>query len=253
MSDFFVPDRLTGKVVVITGAASGIGLACAHRYAREGASVVLADLSPAGEQVAAAVRANGGQAAFCRTDVSDDAQVQALLDFAVRAYGPVHVWHNNAYWSVFQTIVNQTLEEFDRTVAVSLRGYWLGAKVAVTHMLAHGGGLILNTGSVQSYLGERGFSAYQVVKAGILGLTRSVAVDHAPGIRCVMVAPGLIRTPANDRLTPEQLQQVLAAIPAARMAEPHELAGLCAYLASDEADYITATTVVIDGGYLHSH
>lgn len=253
MSDFFVCDRLKGNVVVVTGAASGIGQACAERYAREGAKVVLADVAATGEAVAAAIRSTGADAAFCRTDVSDEQQVRALLSFALETFGSVDVWHNNAYWSVFQSIVDQTVEDFDQTVAVCLRGYWIGAKVAVTHMLAHGGGLILNTGSVQSYLGERGFSAYQVVKAGILGLTRSVAVDHAPTIRSVMIAPGLIRTPANDRLTPEQLQQVLASIPAARAAEPREIAGLCAYLASAEAAYITATTVVIDGGYLHSH
>jgi NAD(P)-dependent dehydrogenase (short-subunit alcohol dehydrogenase family) len=253
--DYHVPNRLSSHVVVVTGAASGIGRACAVRYAREGARVVLVDIDPVeGQKALAEVRAVGGAALFQACDVSDPAQVEAALQAGVRAFGYVSAWHNNAFWSVFKDITQQSLEEFDRTVAVSLRGYWLGAKAAVEHIRSRGGrGVILNTASVQSYLGERGFSAYQVAKAGILGLIRSLALDHAPHIRAVGVAPGLVLTPVNAALPGDTLSRVMQQIPAGRGAEPEEIAGLCAFLLSDEADYITGSTVLIDGGYLHAY
>lgn len=252
--DFHVPGRLSQHVVVVTGAASGIGRACAVRYAREGARVVIVDVDKAGgEETLAQVQAVGGQAIYQYCDVTDATQVQTALDAGVAAFGYVSAWHNNAFWSVFKNIIEQTPEEFDRTLQTSLRGYWLGAKAAVTHIQGRGGrGVILNTASVQSYLGERGFSAYQVAKSGILGLTRSLALDHAPNIRAVGVAPGLVLTPVNAALPGDTLARVMSQIPAARGAEPEEIAGLCAYLLSDEADYITSSTVVIDGGYLHA-
>jgi NAD(P)-dependent dehydrogenase (short-subunit alcohol dehydrogenase family) len=243
--------RLHGKVCVITGAASGIGRACAIRYAAEGARVVLADIDPAGgDAVVEAIQSAGGQAVFQPTDVSEPAQLEALLQRALTEYGDVNVWHNNAFKSVFKTIVDQTLQEFDDTVRISLRAYWYGSKLAVTHMVNHNGGLILNTASVQSYFGEPGFSAYQVAKGGILSLTRSIGVDHAPKVRAVAIAPGFIHTPAHKGIPPETIERVKASIPAKRGAEAEEVAALAAFLASDEADYITATGIIMDGGYL---
>lgn len=243
--------RLQGKVCVITGAASGIGRACVERYAAEGGKVVLADVNAeAGEAVAEGIRTQGGSAVFQHTDVSEPAQLERLLARAISEYGDVHVWHNNAFKSVFKTIVDQTLQEFDDTVRISLRAYWYGSKIAVTHMLAHSGGVILNTASVQSYFGEPGFSAYQVAKGGILSLTRSIGVDHAPKVRAVAIAPGFIHTPAHDGIPPETIERVKASIPAQRGAQPEEVAALAAFLASDEADYITGTGVIMDGGYL---
>ncbi|MCS6835405.1 MAG: SDR family oxidoreductase [Anaerolineae bacterium] len=243
--------RLQGKVCVITGGASGIGRACAARYAQEGGRVVVADINKEGGQaVVEQIRAAGGQAVFQPTDVSEPKQLEALLQRALDEFGDVHVWHNNAFKSVFKTIVDQTLEEFDDTIRVSLRAYWYGSKLAVTHMLAHNGGVILNTASVQSYFGEPGFSAYQVAKGGILSLTRSLGVDHAPKVRAVAIAPGFIITPAHDGIPPETIERVKASIPAKRGAQPEEVAALAAFLASDEADYITATGIIMDGGYL---
>jgi NAD(P)-dependent dehydrogenase (short-subunit alcohol dehydrogenase family) len=243
--------RLAGKVCVITGAASGIGRACALRYAQEGGRVVVADINKEGGQaVAEQIRAEGGQAVFQATDVSEPKQLEALLERALSEFGGVHVWHNNAFKSVFKTIVDQTLEEFDDTMRISLRAYWYGSKLAVTHMLAHEGGVILNTASVQSYFGEPGFSAYQVAKGGILSLTRSLGVDHAPKVRAVAIAPGFIITPAHDGIPLETIERVKASIPAQRGAQPEEVAALAAFLASDEASYITATGIIMDGGYL---
>ncbi len=243
--------RLKGKICVITGGASGIGRACAVRYAEEGARVVVADINiPGGEAVVAEITAAGGEAIFQPTDVSQPAQLDALLKRAVDTYGDVNVWHNNAFKSVFRNIIEQTLEEFDDTVRISLRAYWYGSKIAVTHMMAHNGGVILNTASVQSYFGEPGFSAYQVAKGGILSLTRSIGVDHAPKVRAVAIAPGFIITPAHDGIPAETIERVKASIPAKRGAQPEEVAALAAFLASDEADYITATGIIMDGGYL---
>lgn len=250
-SAFPVKDRLRGKVCVITGAASGIGRACAIRYAQEGARVVIADINVAGgEAVAAEIRAFGGEAIFHYTDVGEPEQLDALLARAIDVFGYVNVWHNNAFKSVFKTIVEQTLEEFDETIRISLRAYWYGAKIAVMHMLERDGGVILNTASVQSYFGEPGFSAYQCAKGGILSLTRSIGVDHAPKVRAVAIAPGFIHTPAHAGIPAETIERVKQSIPAGRGASPEEVAALAAFLASDEADYITATGIIIDGGYL---
>lgn len=248
MTDKHWEGRLAGKSIVITGAGSGIGRACALRYAAEGAMVTLADIDQdAGSRVQAEL---GDSSIFVPCDVGDTQQLDAVLSSAVDAYGKVDVWHNNAFRSVFKPIAEQSLDEFDETIRTSLRAYWYGSKIAVEHMLGRGGGTILHTASVQSYFGESGFSAYQCAKGGILSLARSIAADHAPAIRSVAIAPGFIHTPAHEGIPPETISRVISQIPAQRGASPDEVAGLAAYLASDEADYITGTGVIIDGGYL---
>lgn len=243
---FPVAGRHEGRVYVVTGGAQGIGRACALRLAAEGAQVMVADIDPAG---AAAADAAGG--AFCRTDMADPEAVQALAAATVLRFGRIDIWHNNAFSAVFKPIHEQTLEEFDRITAIGIRGYWMGAKVAVEQMRLQGGrGVIVNTASVQSFVGERGFSAYQATKGAVLALTRSLAVDHAPDIRAVAVAPGLVATEAVGGIPADVMAGVIAAIPAGRAASPDEVAGLVAYVASDEADYMSGTAVILDGGYL---
>jgi NAD(P)-dependent dehydrogenase (short-subunit alcohol dehydrogenase family) len=243
---FPVPNRHQDHVYVITGGAQGIGRACAERFAREGAQVMIADIDPAGAEVAAAIGC-----AFQRTDMSDPAEVRALAAATVARFGRIDIWHNNAFAAVFKPIHEQTLDEFDRITGVGIRGYWMGAKVAVEQMRTQGGkGVILNTASVQSFVGEKGFSAYQATKGAVLALTRSLAVDHAPLIRAVAIAPGLVATEAVKGIPAEVMADVMAAIPAARAADPREIASLAAFLASDEADYMSGTAVIIDGAYL---
>ena len=243
---FPVPDRHQGKVYVITGGASGIGRACAHRFAQEGAQVMVADIDAAGQGVADEI---GGS--FFRADMSDPVQVCALCAATLDTYGRIDIWHNNAFSAVFKPIQDQTLAEFDAITGVGIRGYWMGAKVAVEHMLQRGGkGVIVNTASVQSFVGEKGFSAYQATKGAVLAMTRSLAVDHAPDIRAVAIAPGLIKTPAVEGIPDDVMEEVIAGIPAKRGADPEEFAALAAFVGSEEADYMSGTAVILDGAYL---
>ena len=243
---FPVEGRHAGRVYVITGGAQGIGRACAERFAAEGAQVMIADIDPSGAELAERI---GG--AFRQTDMSDPEAVRALAAATVEAFGRIDIWHNNAFTAVFKPIHEQTLEEFDRITGVGIRGYWMGAKVAVEQMRAQGGkGVIVNTASVQSFVGEKGFSAYQATKGAVLALTRSLAIDHAPQIRAVAIAPGLIATDAIKGISEEVMQGVLADIPAGRAAQPEEVAALAAFIASDEADYMSGTAVILDGAYL---
>jgi NAD(P)-dependent dehydrogenase (short-subunit alcohol dehydrogenase family) len=248
---FPVPGRHQDRVYVITGGAQGIGRACARRMAAEGAKVMLADIDPAGADVAAEI---GG--AFRMTDMSNPSEIAALAEATVHHFGRIDIWHNNAFRATFKPIHEQTLEEFEAITSVGIRGYWLGAKAAVTQMLAQEAGsngrngVILNTASVQSFVGERGFSAYQATKGAVLALTRSLAVDHEPLIRSLAIAPGLIATEAVKAIPADVMAGVVAAIPAARAAQPEEVAALAAFLLSDEADYISGTAVIQDGAYL---
>lgn len=243
---FPVAGRHKDKVYVITGGAEGIGRACAERFAAEGARVMIADINPDG---AASAETIGG--AFHRTDMADPDQVRALADATIAQFGRIDIWHNNAFSAVFKPIHEQALDEFDAITGVGIRGYWMGAKVAVEHMRERGGkGVIINTASVQSFVGEKGFSAYQMTKGAVLALTRSLAVDHAPDIRAVAIAPGLIKTRAVETIADDVMAEVIAGIPAARGAEPEEVAALAAFIASAEADYMSGTAVILDGAYL---
>jgi NAD(P)-dependent dehydrogenase (short-subunit alcohol dehydrogenase family) len=243
---FPVTGRHAGRVYVVTGGAQGIGRACAERFAAEGAQVMIGDLDDAGQEVADAI---GG--AFTRTDMADPEQVRGLAAATVARFGRIDIWHNNAFSAVFKPIHEQTLEEFDRITGIGIRGYWMGAKAAVEQMRAQGGkGVIVNTASVQSFVGEKGFSAYQATKGAVLALTRSLAIDHAPDIRAVALAPGLIATDAIKGIPDDVMEGVLADIPAGRAAQPEEVAALAAFVASDEADYMSGTAVILDGAYL---
>ena len=243
---FPVSGRHDGKVYVVTGGAQGIGRACAERFVQEGAKVVIADIDETGEDLASAIGA-----AFEHTDMSNPDAVRALAAATVDRFGRIDIWHNNAFTAVFKPIHEQTLEEFNQITGVGIRGYWMGAKVAVEQMRAQGGkGVIINTASVQSFVGEKGFSAYQATKGAVLAMTRSLALDHAPDIRAVAIAPGLIATEAIKGIPDDVMEEVVAGIPAGRAAQPEEVAALAAFIASEEADYMSGTAVILDGAYL---
>lgn len=243
---FAVADRHQGTVYVITGGAEGIGRACAERFAQEGAHVMIADINPKGADVADSIGA-----AFQLTDMAEPEQVRALAAATVERFGRIDIWHNNAFTAVFKPIHEQTLDEFNAITGIGIRGYWMGAKVAVEQMRLQGSkGVIVNTASVQSFVGEKGFSAYQATKGAVLAMTRSLALDHAPDIRAVAIAPGLIETEAVKAIPQDVMDEVIAGIPAARAAQPEEVAAVAAFIASDEADYMSGTAIILDGAYL---
>jgi NAD(P)-dependent dehydrogenase (short-subunit alcohol dehydrogenase family) len=243
--------RLEGKVAIVTGAGSGIGEATARLMAREGAAVVVADIDAA---EAARVAGQLDRAVAAEVDVSDETSVVSMVETAVERFGGLDVLHNNATDSsinaVDTDIVTLDMAVFDRLIAVNLKGAFLGCKHAIPHMLARGGGSIVNTASVDGFVGRGVRAAYGASKAGIVLLTKSVASQYgARGIRCNAVAPGLTLTPgAVGNATAEYLDAALVLYPMPRLCAPEDVANAVLFLASDEAAYVNAATLMVDGG-----
>ena len=241
--------RLENKVAIITGAASGIGQATAVRFAQEGAKVVVADINETGGQACVAqIIAEGGQAAFIRTDVGQEADVRQMVDFAVSTFGGLDILYNNAFWTDAKTMIETTNENWQRTLDVTLRPVFWGSKYATPHLQARGGGVILSTASVQSIQGFPGYFSYQAAKGGVMSLTRALAVELAPDIRVVAILPGAIDTPALAISDEQNVDELLDIIPMKRFGQPEEIANMALFLASDEASYITGAGFVVDGG-----
>jgi len=246
---------LEGKVAVVTGAASGIGRASALLFARSGAKVVLADLNTQGGEEAAALCAQSGNPAiFQRTDVASEADVAALVGRATGAFGRLDILFNNAgFGGAAGPIEDVPVEDWDRTLAVCVRGPFLGIKHAVRPMRACGGGAIISTAST---VGPRGFAdlvAYSTAKAAVINLTRSAALQLAQDmIRVNCIAPGVINTPGlvgrrdYDRARQDEININAQPLPVA--GQPEDVAQAALFLASDAARFITGETLVVDGG-----
>jgi len=250
-------NRFPGKVVVVTGSGSGIGRQTALAFATEGAQVVVADVDTDGAaRSVAEIEAAGGQAIVCRVDVSDDESVREMVELTISTYGRLDVLHNNAYWAPLNRSVTETsLPEWDRTIAVTLTGVFLGCKHAIPAMIEGGGGVIVNTASVAALAASPRFGAYVAAKGGVVALTRSVAFDYGSrGIRCNAVAPGLIETPATEAVLadPERRAWLTSKILVGRAGQPSDIANAVLYLASDESAFMTGQTLVVDGGRLIS-
>ena len=253
-------NQFAGKVAIITGAGSGIGRATALAFAREGATVVVADISGEhGETTVAAIAKAGGSAAFVHTDVGDSASVANLVDTTTARFGRLDILHNNAGISGFtgKTLADVDEEVFDDVMRVNVKGVWLGMKHAIPAMIRGGGGCIVNTASTLGWIGLKFSAIYSGSKHAVIGLTKSAAIEYGlQGIRVNAVCPGGIQTPITEAFrdtfsAEEWKKRNEASYPATgRYGRPEEIAGVVLFLCSDAASNVHGTAILADGGYV---
>ena len=249
---------LDEKAALVTGGGGGIGRATALAFAREGARVAVADFAAdTAAETVALVNAAGGQAISLSGDVTRADDVRAMIDDTVAAYGRLDCAFNNAGIAPYQVAASGrktgewSEESFDRMIAVNLKGVWLCMKEELRQMTAQGGGAIVNTGSIAGLIGLQTSSAYVAAKHGVLGLTKTAALEYADAnIRINAVCPGFIRTRMTEDAMRRRGEAIMANIPARRMGEPEEIAEMVAWLCSDRASYVTGACYNVDGGWM---
>jgi glucose 1-dehydrogenase len=248
--------RLAGKCAIVTGAANGIGFACAKRLAADGAAVALADINAElGEAAARKLRDDGARAIFVATDVTERAAIDALVNRAVDEFGRLDIMLNNAGVALTGSILEMSDEIFDRVLATNLRSAFIGTQLAARQMVAAGrGGVVINMSSVNALLAIPGLAAYACSKGGLNQLTKVAAIELAAHkIRVVAIGPGTILTDlAKNAVMSDDAarRKILARTPIGRAGEPEEVASVASFLASDDASYITGQTIYPDGGRL---
>jgi NAD(P)-dependent dehydrogenase (short-subunit alcohol dehydrogenase family) len=248
------PRSLEGTVAIVTGASRGIGAATAQAFAAAGANVVLAARgADALERLARDIRARGGTALACPTDVTDPEAVQRMVDTSVEAFGRLDIAFNNAAGGGQPPtrIADLPVESYDSAIATTLRGVFLSLKYEIPAMLESGGGAIVNMASTAGVEAVGGLAGYVSAKHGVIGLTKAAALEYADrGIRVNVVAPGPILTENLERAGEEAQRKAAMSMPMRRVGRPEEVAAAVLWLASDEASYITGVTLPIDGGKL---
>ncbi|MEO8758864.1 MAG: SDR family oxidoreductase [Devosia sp.] len=247
--------RLNGKTAIVTGGGQGIGEAIARRYAAEGARVVIAEReAERGEAIAASLRDSDAEAIAIRTDVADAKSVDAMVAETVRTFGCPDILVNNAGIAVFGDPLEITDADWQRCMSVDLDGAWYCCRAVLPHMLKAGSGAIVNIASNHSFQIIRNTFPYPIAKHGLLGLTRSLALEYAErGVIVNAISPGYIDTPLNRKMfaedpDPEARSKVEARQPLKRLGRPDEIAAVAALLASDEARFIVGANIVVDGG-----
>jgi len=247
---------MEGKVALVTGAAQGIGFATAKAFAEAGASVVLSDLE--GEMLDKAVQkltSNGYNAIGIPCDVSNESQVENLINKTVSKYGRLDAAYNNAaIQNRLADAADQSSEDFDRVISINLKGVWNCMKYELQQMRKQGHGAIVNCSSIGGILGGAQRGTYHAAKHGVIGLTKSAALEYASqGIRINSICPGIIHTPMVDKMMAEGQQDVLdamiATVPAMRLGKSEEIANTVVWLCSDSSSFVIGHTLVVDGGY----
>lgn len=248
--------NLKNKVVIITGAASGIGAASALAFAREGASVVVADLQIArGEELVSRIQAEDGKAIFVKCDVSLESDIKNMVAKTIETFGHLSCAFNNA--GIEGESADTTMctnENWEKTININLRGVWLCMKYQIPEMLKNGGGSIVNCSSIAGIVGFVGTPAYSASKHGVIGLTQTAALEYASkNIRVNAICPGVIQTPMVERFTHGEAQANKALIegePLGRMGQPEEIAQVALWLCSDASSFVTGHPLVADGGWV---
>ena len=243
--------RLKGRVAVVTGAGRGLGEAIARRFADEGAAVLINDMDPAtAADTVAQIEQRGGRAAALIGSVTDEALVQALMARAVETFGGLDILVNNAGITRDKLLKDMSVEDWDAVLNLNLRATFLCCKYATPTMVAKGWGRVINMSS-RAHLGNKGQVNYSASKAGVIGLTRSLSMELGKfGVTANCIAPGIIATPGvtslphYDRL----VERVAPTLPIPRLGKPEDVAGVAAFLASDDAEYITGETIHVSGG-----
>jgi len=246
--------RVEGKVALVTGGSSGIGRATALLFAKEGAKVVVADVTVSGgEETVQMIKAAGGDAIFVKADMAKAADVEAMIQKTVATYGRLDCAHNNAgIEGTTKKTHDYDEADWDRVIAINVKGVWLCMKYQIPQMLKQGSGAIVNTASGAGLLGVPQMPAYVASKHAVVGLTKTAALEYAKaGIRVNAVCPGVIKTPMVDRMTnlrPGRMERMAAAEPIGRMGKPEEIAAAVVWLCSDAASFVTGLPMPVDGG-----
>jgi len=249
------PMQLAGKVALITGAASGQGRAAAVLFARHGARIVVADVNDEGSrETVEMVEAAGGAGVAVHADVASRADNDRMVSAAAERFGRLDILYNNAAVQMSGRLVECSEAQWDVTIATNLSAIFWACRAAVPHMLAAGGGSIINTASVLGLIGSEGYAAYGAAKAGLIALTRQIATEHAPKIRANVIAPGSIDTPRFRKVVdamadgPAFLAGLLKNVPLARLGTAEDIAQIALFLASDASAYTSGAVIPCDGG-----